>query len=438
MRIKYLITLFIASLFAPQAFAQTIDTARINDYIDYIVKENQDVGNISIFKNGQEVYNRSFGQNHIKDLEFNENTKYHIGSITKLFTATMIWQLIEKGQLSLKDKLAEFFPKVPNSKEINIKNLLEHSSGLGDYVIKNDTLYYWLKEPRTEKEILSEIRRQGVLFQPGDSVSYSNTGYYLLAKILEKKYHLKYGKILKKYITEPLHLKNTFSVENHPKNIFNSYKFSKGKWVKIKEFYFPNVVGLGDIVSTPTDLNKFINQLFNYKILSKTTIEKMKPIVGKEVFGRGLMFVPFYDHIGYGHAGDTYGSHSSVVYEPKNRLSVAFALNGARYPRNNFAIGLSNTIYGIDFNYPKFVDPQILKQYIGIYASPDFPLKITIAKQGSLLTGQATGQSDFPLQPIGKNKFQFERAGIKIEFKPEKKLLIIKQGGSENILKKED
>src|SRR5699024_5889450 len=123
-------------------------------------------------------------------------------------------------------------------------------------------------------------------------------------------------------------------------------------------------------------------------------------------------------------------------YEPKNKLSVAFALNGARYSRNNFAIGLYNTIYGIEFNYPKFVDPQILKQYIGIYSSPDFPLKITIAKHGSLLTAQATGQSEFPLQPIGQSKFQFKRAGITIEFKPEKNLLIIKQGGSEDILKK--
>src|SRR5690606_21926652 len=169
---------------------------KIDSLITTVEKENIDIGAVSIFKEGKEVYNRNFNHKVIDGNKAPKNLKYHIGSTTKMLTATMIFQLIEENKLKLNDILASYFPDIPNAENITIGHLLSHSSGLADYVVKQDTLYFWLKEPVSEKEIFDEIKRQGTLFQPGDSVSYSNTGYYLLTKILEKEQGKKYKEIL--------------------------------------------------------------------------------------------------------------------------------------------------------------------------------------------------------------------------------------------------
>nr|WP_305070017.1 serine hydrolase domain-containing protein [Flavobacterium covae] len=130
------------------------------------------------------MYNKDFGQKNIPDLIYNNTTKYQIGSVTKLITATLIYKLIEKKKLGINDKLSDFYPEIPNSEKITIKNLLEHTSGLGSYVVKEGQV--WVTEKVTEKEIFNLIIKQGVSFEPNEKVAYSNTAYYLLTKIIEK------------------------------------------------------------------------------------------------------------------------------------------------------------------------------------------------------------------------------------------------------------
>lgn len=113
---------------------------------------------------------------------------------------------------------------------------------------------------------------------------------------------------------------------------------------------FSNVIGVGDIVSTPKDLNTFLYNLSQHKILQKESLEQMKPnLVSDEEFGMGLMSIPFYEHISYGHAGDTYGTHTIVSYNEKDRLGFSFAYNGERFPHNDILIGILSIIYGKDY-----------------------------------------------------------------------------------------
>ena len=204
MKIK---NLFLFLLVSSSAFSQKIDNKKIDDYINYIETNNRGIGSVSIFKDGQEVYNRSFGQSKLENTVYNSNTKYQVGSITKLITATLIFKLVENNKLKLDDKLSAFNPLIPNSNKITIKNLLEHSSGLGDYTMKNDSIP-WLTSKVSQKEIFDEIIKQGVSFQPNDKVDYSNSGYYILTKILEKKYKLNYAEIVENIIVKPLKLAN--------------------------------------------------------------------------------------------------------------------------------------------------------------------------------------------------------------------------------------
>ncbi len=444
MKLKFLWCFLLMGLLAAPLYAQQIDTTKLNHYLDYITKENGYIGNISIYKNGKEVYNRYFGQSHLLEADFDKNTNYRIASISKVFTACLIWQLIERHQLNLTDKLSDFFPKMPNADKITIKNLLEHSSGLKDYGIKKGA-YYWLLKPVEKEAILAEIRKQGVSFQPGEGISYSNSGYYLLGQIVEMTYHDSYRHILNQQIIQPLHLKNTGLAQAHPTNTFPSYKYNytKGRWRTVKEDYFKNAIGPGGMVSTPKALNEFILKLFHYKLLSKQTIDKMKPIMGKESYGRGLMLIPFYQHISYGHAGDIHGTHSLVAYYPDENLAIAFALNGARKNRNSFGVAILNIIYGLDFDYPTFYNKPLplakLHKYTGTYATPEVPQKLTFKVKNGVLKvkNPALGIPYIRLTPLTAHEFAIKSFAIKVKFYPEENFLILKQGGKEFKMKKE-
>ncbi len=430
-------------------FSQKIDTLKIHEYIDYIEKNNREIGSISIFKNGKEMYNRTFGHNNqvaqaltnqTSKLSLNNNNRYQIGSISKLVTAVLIFKLIEDKKLKLEDKLSKYFPNVPNSKKITIKHLLEHSSGLGDYVLKKDSIY-WLQNKVHESEIMKEIINQGTLFKPGKKIKYSNSAYYLLTKIVEKEYNNEYAEIVDQIICKPLNLNHFFSIKKADNNTLPSLEYSN-KWDKLNEFDFVNVIGVGDISSTSKDLNEFITHLFNGNIISKSSVEKMKPNINKETFGRGMMLIPYYNIIFYGHGGDTYGTHSLCAYNEKDSLALSICINGERYPHNDFALDLLNIIYNKPHKLPEFIEEKTIdyneiKPYEGTYSSASFPLKLTVFIKDSLLHCQATNQPSFLLSKINKHQYCYTLANINIEFIPNENKLVFIQNGIKETLYKE-
>lgn len=346
---RKLFLMILVALFCTNSYAQNIHIKTIDEYINTIEKNNLDVGSICIFKQGKEAYYRNFGT--VAHQNFSRNSTYQVGSITKLFTSILIFKLIENNTLTLDTKLFEFFPEIENSNNITIKNLLEHSSGLGNYV-KKDGKTPWLGEARTKNEIMTEIKSQKSLFKPNDSVSYSNSGYYLLGQIIEQKYQKNYADAVQDIITKPLHLTHTQSVLHHPKNVSTSLQYSENGWIKKSDFYFENIVGVGDISSNTWDLNELINLLFENKILKKESLETMKPVIGKEIYGRGLMNFNFHNITFYGNTGGTYGTNTIVLYEPKTKISIALIINGERYKRDELITDIVNIVFNDKLNQP--------------------------------------------------------------------------------------
>jgi D-alanyl-D-alanine carboxypeptidase len=412
-----------------------INTAKLDDFFNYLTQNKQAVGSISIFRKEKEIYKRDFGQDQLQNVKWDSNTRYQIGSISKLFTAVMLMQQVEKGKLNISDKLSKYYPDLLNADKITLESMLNHTSGLGDYVGEN---YQWLfKKPVGDKAILDTIKAQGVEFQPGEKTRYSNSGYYLLSRILEKVAKKPYNVLLKENITSVAGMKNTFSVLDNSKNVFKSYENEKGIWKEKEDFDFHNCIGLGDIVSTPNDLNVFINALFNDKFLKKETLDKMMPKPsGKMDFGLGIMPIPFYNQVSFGHGGDTAGSHSITAYSKKEDYSVSMVINGEEYPHNTLAIGILSLIYDEDFEYPKFENNNELtsyngdfKKYIGDYTSPDISLDLKVFVNDEKLFAQGKGQPEFPLELVENDQFRFEKAGIKISFFPGKNKMQLQQNG---------
>lgn len=419
----------------PQNLNESIK--RIDDFISYLEKNNAEAGEVSLFKNGKEIYKRNFGQQNLP-FRSGKYSAFQIGSVTKTMTASIIFKLIEKKQLNLNDKLSKFFPQIPNAEKITISQMLNHTSGLGDYVQGKDDMM-WLINKSDDSKIMAHIKEQGSIFEPGTDKRYSNTGYYLLAKILEKITKKTYAENLKETFVTPLQLHNFYTASQNPTNVYLPYDFT-GKWNSKEDFDFNNVVGVGDIATDPTTLNIIINHLFEGKIVSKTSLSEMMP-KGNDNFGKGIITVPFFSKKYYGHSGGTYGTNSLMVYNPEDQISFSYSLNADRIGANNFAIGILSLLYSKEYEYPKLSNEKIsasdLQKYVGDYGAKDIPLGLKIFIEDESLFAQGTDQPAFPLEYVEKDHFKFNNAGVKIIFTPEKKQLTLIQNGNTIVFDKQ-
>jgi len=439
MKTKTLITTLLIGLSFGTSFSQTLNKPKLDSLMDILAEKNQAMGSLAISKKGIVVYSRAIGYSYISSnekLPATIQTKYRIGSISKMFTATMIFQLIEEGKLSLTTTLDKYFPQLPNAGKITISNLLNHRSGLHNFT--DDPEYRtWETQPKTQVEMLAIISKSPVDFQPNEKCSYSNSNYVVLGYIIEKISKQSFSKNVSTRITSKIGLSNTYvgAKTDTKKNESFSYRFLND-WEQGSETDMSIPGAAGAIVSTPADLTKFIESLFSLKLVSKSSLEQMKTMT--DGFGMGMFQIPFYDKRAYGHNGGIDGFVSTLGYFPEDSLAVAYCTNGQVYPMNNILIGVLSIYFNKPYSIPTFnLKTEDLDKYLGVYATTQISLKITITKNGATLFAQATGQQSFPLDPAEKDKFKFDPAGIVMEFNPAKNEMTLKQGGQNVVFTKE-
>jgi hypothetical protein len=189
--------------------------------------------------------------------------------------------------------------------------------------------------------------------------------------------------------------------------------------------------GAGAIVSTPSDLVKFIYALFTNKLISQQSLNKMKTIT--DGYGMGIFQYPFETKKAYGHTGGIDGFASLLAFLPDDSLAIAYCSNGTVYSINDIIIGGLSIYYNKPYPLPVFATISLkteeLDKYLGVYSSAQIPLKITITKNNTTLIGQAIGQPSFPLECTALNLFKFDPSGVVIEFNPDKNEFTLKQGG---------
>lgn len=415
--------------------AQTFNKAKLDSFFVALNTHDKSMGSIAILTNGEVVYQNAIGYKQITgDIKSPATikTKYRIGSISKMFTATMIFQLIEEGKLKLETPLANYFPQLPNAGKITIGEMLDHRSGLHNFT--NDPLYAkYMSTPKSEAELTAIFAKQKPDFEPDTKAQYSNTNFVLLGYIVEKITGKTYPEELKKRVTSKIGLTDTYyGFKADPaKNEAYSYNYI-GQWKQLPETDMSIPGGAGAIVSTPTDLVKFINALFTGKLISQASLEQMKTM--KDNFGMAMFVIPFYDKKGYGHNGGIDGFTSTLVYFPDDKLAIAYTSNGFQYSTNNVIIGALSIYFNRHFVIPDFKSIILatadLDKYLGNYSSSQMPLKIAITKNNTTLIAQATGQGPISLEAKGGDKFVFDAAGITMQFEPAKNSFTLTQGGA--------
>lgn len=412
------------------SFGQKINVSKLDSLFNAIASKDLALGSITISKNGIIQYQKAIGYSLINDdkkVVNDINSKYRIGSATKMFTAVMIFQLIEEGKLTLDQKLKTFFPNLPNAEKISIQNMLYHRSGLHDYTHDTD-FPEWMHKPKTHNELLKIIKGKGSDFEPNTKADYSNSNYLLLGYIIENICKMTYGDALKKRITSKLNLNNT-SFEK-PINIKNnestSYKFSNNNWNKEKETDLSIHGGAGSIISTPTDMVKFMDALFSKKIISKKSLAKMETMV--DDYGMGMFPNKYGDKPSFGHNGRIEEFYSALWYFPNEKLSIAYCTNGIGFPRADIIEGVLKICFNEPFLIP-FATKQNLKseeldKYLGKYSSEQIVINCT--KDGTKLLLETKGKV-FDLEKISTNYFMNKESGYFFEFFPDKAELQIKE-----------
>jgi len=439
MKIKLLLGIILSLAIFSSASAQPLDKAKLDQLFDRLLEKNKGMGSITIAKDGKVLYTRSFGYGQITETiktPLTDQTKYRISSITKMYTAVMIFQLIEEDKLKLSDRLDKFFPQIPNATKITIEQILSHRSGIPNATPDGSGM-----QPRTEEERVAEIAKLQPDFEPGTRHLYSNSGYVLLGYIVEKAGGQSYQEALKTRIVSKLGLQNTYmgtGNTNVARNESLSYRYVGG-WREAREPDFSIVAGAGAIVSTPTDMVKFIQGLFDLKLVSQNSLDQMKTMIDGE--GMGMEPFTFAGKTLYGHTGGSSTSGAWLAYYPEEKLAMAYTTNAKIYPVKDIISGVFDIYWNRPFEIPSFdvlkINPEILDQYTGVYTASGAPVKWIVTRKDSTLFIQQESGSAIPVEPIDENKFTIT-TGVTLEFDTAKKQMTIKRPQGERVFTKEN
>ncbi|MCX2824620.1 serine hydrolase domain-containing protein [Bacillus pseudomycoides] len=220
--------------------------------------------------------------------------RFRIGSVTKTFTATVVLQLAGENRLNLDDSIEKWLPGVIqgngyDDKQITIRQILNHTSGIAEYSRSKDFDLMDTKKSYAAEELVKMGISLPPDFAPGKGWSYSNTGYVLLGILIEKVTGNSYAEEIENRIVEPLELSNTFLPGNS--SVIPGTKHARGYFqpdgaseLKDVTYYNPSMGrSAGEMISTADDLNKFFSYLLSGKLLKEQQLKQMLTTVPTEI-----------------------------------------------------------------------------------------------------------------------------------------------------------
>ncbi|WP_298903862.1 serine hydrolase [uncultured Psychroserpens sp.] len=430
-----LISLLLSNL----CFSQEQNYQQLDSFFDILDKHDKLMATMTITKNNEEVYNRAIGLSDVeKGIRNNDKTKFRIGSISKAFTAVMIFQLIDEGRITLNTPLSMFYPKIPGSENIKISNLLNHSSGL--YNITNDPNFGdWMLKHSTKGEMLARIKKYSLDFNPGEKTEYSNTNYLLLGYIVEALDKDLYPQCLQRRILKKIGLKNTYygGKIGAKANESQSYVFEGKAWNLHPETDMSNPGGAGAVVSTSKDLSKFMNALFEGKLMSGSSFEAMKKTNNEDTC-HGLFYANMNNVDLYASEGGIDGFQSMLVHVPLTKTTIALVANGLDFSKMRIMLAAFAASHGQPIILPNFTRIDLteaqVKQYVGEYACEEVPYKLVFKAKGNVLLGAPEQSNLKELTPTKQHQFTFDSLGVVLDFYPETGLVKFTRGDNKPLL----
>lgn len=268
-----------------------------------------------------------------------------VGSVTKIYTATIIMKLCEEGLLSLDTTIDAWFPDLHHGQDITVKQLLNHTSGIYNYTENWPLLLTTTFLPRKHWEpdaIYQYIIKGNPYFAPGEKHYYSNSNYFLLGLLAEQVTGKKYGELLQDFILTPLQLQNTYIlpearppellITGYDRDLFplgiNKIKPDNRGWAS-------TAYAAGGIAANAADVSRFLQGLFTGRIISPAALEQMmefEPFTDEDIpaqsgYGLGLRRLVVEGDVLIGHTGTIPGFGAAAFYCPDKDYYIAFLGN---------------------------------------------------------------------------------------------------------------
>lgn len=394
---------------------------------------------VEVIRGGKVLFRKGYG---MADLErgtaITPETVFNIGSTSKQFTAFSIYLLAQDGKLSLDEDVRKYVPELPDlGQTITIRQLLQHTSGLRDYLNLMMLAGRHLDDAITQEDALLVVSRQRTLnFSPGQEYLYSNTGYLLAAMVVQRVSGKTLAAFAKERIFEPLGMAHTSITQDYGAivpgralayvlNADGSYRHAANS---------VSVMGPGGVMTTVDDLALWDKNFYEGRVGGKELIAKMQlPGVlnsgAASKYASGLFVETYRGQKVIEHSGFLPGLQSQFSRLPDRQFTVTVLTNTGELNPSAMARRITDIYLDKELApkptaaapKPQLVATEIdtakLDGLLGFYAlSQNFGL--TFTKEDGRLIGQGTGQPKFPLSAANERVFFFQAGGIELTFDP--------------------
>jgi D-alanyl-D-alanine carboxypeptidase len=341
---------------------------------------------VAVVENGRIAYAHAFG---VADLATNRaatpETRFRIASVTKMFTAVSVMQLVQGGRVRLDAPLATYLPSAPHASEVTIRQLLNHTSGIwnyGDEAIRSGRV----ATPATPAAIVAYAADKPLDQVPGSKFDYSNTGYVLLGLVVEAVAHQPLAAYEREHIFAPAGMRDTTSGDP-PAGAPVAVGYMDATGTAATRYSPSWFYADGDIVSTASDVARFDIALMSGRLVSPATFAEMQSsavaapsLAPNARYGLGVTLFPVGGVTLVEHHGGVPGFEAENFMLPESGFAAVVLGDAFDFPTSSISGPLMSTLF-----------PSLLPPPVASTASED---PAVTARLRAFLTQVASGHVD--------------------------------------------
>jgi len=390
---------------------------------------------VAVIHKGKVIHNKGYGFANLEyDIPITSKSIFDIASVSKQFAGLAISMLVQEGKIKPDDDIRKYIPEVPDfGKTITIQHLVHHTSGLRDWPSTLHAAGWRWDETFSFADILRMVKQQKELdFNPGERYSYSNTGYNLLAVLVEKVSGISFKQWTQENIFQPLGMNSSAFLDDASRIIKNmAYSYSPADSGYSKAFTALTAVGSSSLFTSVDDLIIWVLH-FNKQIREKDPVYV-------RMLEKGLLNNKDTVHYGYGlgldkrgphplisHTGGWAGYRTVITNYPEADLSIIILANRGDFNPSNYAFQIADLFIApvrnkdtpadtIQNLQPVSLDTNLAKKYTGMFRLGESWYVTLTLENGQLMT-QANGEPKFPMTPKSPVDFWIDAYGASMKF----------------------